>query len=900
MSNNNKSLIFLFTDIEGSARLWSEQRQAMAEALAWHDQTLRRCIESHGGEVVKRTGDGVHAAFADAKAAVAATVDIQQAMQGGAAPTEGAAAPLALSVRCGLHAGYDEAREGDYFGPEVNRAARIMSVAHGGQMLLSDALATQLQTDLPAGWTLRDLGRVRLRGFNDTDRLWQLTVPGLREDFPPLRELAEVPHNLPAPTTRFFNREQELAQLADLLLHERLVLLHGLGGMGKTRLAIEAARRARPHFADGVWLVELAQTRDPTLVPLAVAAVLGVKEEAGRTLTEAIARMLSTRHALIVLDNCEQVVDACARLVDELLPRAPQLHVLSTSREPLRLTAERVVEIGGFELPAVRRDRAASTDEWARSAALSLFVDRMQAVQPAFRLGDETTRLVGDICRRLDGIPLALELAAAATRRMPLARLTERLEDRLGTLVHGTRVASERQATLRGLIDWSHELLSPPQQQIFQRLAVFAGGWTLEAAEAVCADDTLPAESMIEWLGELVEKSLVQMDPVTGRYRMLDTVRQYAQERLAASAEVAAAAQAKHLQFHLALAESARPHLGGPEQKTWLATLDLERDNLLAAHQACRSVPAGPERGARLSWALKPYWLNRGLLGTGLRLCVDSLEWLKPDVPDATRCAALADAGQMCVFVGQYARAQNYLEACLRLARTLGDGRLEVAALQPLAMACLAHGDLDAAASHLEAACERARQAGNRSFQAYAENTLGQIHRVAGRFAEAERLSASARAAAQAQEDRDLEAITRLNDAMTALDARGAKGAAPAAALLGQVLDMCEESGSHALVQSTLEVACGLACVREAWPRALEFWSWAEAMARHSGLRRDPADEAFMARHLRSLEAAVGASVLHQTVARADLQPVDAAIVRLRDGLFELTRPAAADSTVLS
>ncbi len=898
MPTADKSLTFLFTDIEGSARLWSEYRQAMATALAWHDQGLRRCIEDEGGTVVKRTGDGVHAAFVDPVAALRASVRIQQLMQ--AEPADGG---LALQVRCGLHAGYDEAREGDYFGPEVNRAARIMSVAHGGQILVSDALAGHLGPGLADGWRLQDLGRVRLRGFDGTDRLWQVVVPGLREAFPPLRELAEVPHNLPAPATRFFGRADELRQLDALLPTERLVLLHGLGGMGKTRLAIEAARRAVPRFEDGVFLVELSQVSDPTLVPLAVASVLGVKEEAGQPLAACIARLLASRHLLLVLDNCEQVVEACARLVDGWLAQAPRLHVLATSREHLRLTAERVLELGGFDLPpepGVRR--AVPGDESPVTAAAgsapgdagdvstpggdaaALFIDRVQAVQPGFQPDPAGLQRVHEICRRLDGIPLALELAAAATRRMPLARLAERLENRFSVLVHGQRVATDRQKTLRGLIDWSHELLSPPQRRVFARLSVFAGGWTPEAAEAVCADEELPTDAVLEPVGELVEKSLVQFDLSRGRYRMLDTVRQYAQERLEADPPAREAAQGQHLAYFLDLAEQAHPHIGGPQQKVWLETLDLERDNLLSAHVACGDATQRAEAGVRLSWALKPYWLNRGLLGLGLRVASEALDRSGLQDLPAVRCGALADVGQLCFFVGQYQKARSYLSDCVALSRDLGLSQAEILALQPLGMACLHFDAVDEAQAHLMRALALAKAADHERFQAYIESALGQLMRVRHRYDEALDFTRTARSRAARQDDQDLQCITVLNEAMILLSLKGHDTRA-ARTLLSQALEVCVQGQSRALIQSAAEVASAIACDESRWADAAEFWSWAEAMARSSGLQRDPADERFLRAYVARLEGALGPQVLHRVVANVELQPDDAVVSRLQNWL---------------
>jgi tetratricopeptide (TPR) repeat protein len=378
-----------------------------------------------------------------------------------------------------------------------------------------------------------------------------------------------------------------------------------------------------------------------------------------------------------------------------------------------------------------------------------------------------------------------------------------------------------------------------------------------------------------------VEKSLVRLDLVSGRYDMLDTVRQYAREKLQAGT-TQIEAQTRHLEWYLALAETARPHLGGLDQRTWLAQLDAERDNLLAAHQACARLPQGAERGVRLSWAIKPYWLNRGLLGLGLRVATEALERLPPGAATATRAAALADVGQLCFFVGQYQHAQSYLGQCIALCRPLGNDRLEAAALQPLGMACLAFRQDDEAERHLVAARELALRLGNASFQGYIESAMGQLLRVKQRYADALSATRAARELAQSLGDQDLLAITWLNEAMIALSQSGAPAVPGAILLLQRVLAACEQGRSQQLIQSALEVATGAACELGRWSEAAEFWSWAEAMARHSGLKRDPADEAFVAGHVARMEQALGPAALRQRVRDADLQPDLAVISRLQ------------------
>ncbi len=532
---------FLFTDIEGSTRLWDREHERMRIALAHHDAIVRAAIEENRGVVVKMSGDGAHAAFDDPLDALGAALQLQQALADPAA-TQG----VVLSVRCGLHAGVTERRDDDFFGGAVNRAARIMSVAHGGQVLLSQAVATLVGERLPPGVALRDLGAVRLRGLESPERVFQLVHPRLREDFPSLRSLEATPNNLPQQLSSFVGRERELGEIRKLLGGTRLLTLIGAGGLGKTRLTLHVAAELLDEYPDGVWFVELAPLSDARLVPQAVASALGVTEEAGRPVIEALVKLAADRRMLLILDNCEHLIDACAELARQLLQAGPHLKILASSREPLRLAGETT-----FPVPALATPDASepiSVDRLSQFEAVRLFAERAAAAQPAFRVTAQNAAAVADICRRLDGIPLALELAAARARSLSIETIAARLGDRFALLVGGDRTALPRQQTLRALIDWSHELLTQDERLLFRRLAVFAGGFTLEGAEALRAagKDDLP--DVLAVLSQLVEKSLVELDTEGERHRLLETVRQYAQERLDESGE-ADRARAAHLAF---------------------------------------------------------------------------------------------------------------------------------------------------------------------------------------------------------------------------------------------------------------------------------------------------------------------------------------------------------------
>ena len=429
---------FVFTDIEGSTRLWDIAPDAMRAALARHDAIGREAVEAHGGRVVKTTGDGMHAVFDDPLGAIRATLALQQALADAAAT-----AGIALRVRCGVHLGVDERRDDDFYGPAVNRAARIMAAAHGGQILASEAVALVVRARLPAEVALRDLGEVRLRDLANPERLYQVLHPALRESFPALRSLEATPNNLPQQLTSFIGREREEKEVADLLAKHRLVMLQGAGGIGKSRLSLQVAADLMDDFPDGVWLVELAALNDARLVPQAIASVLGVKEEAGHPVVEALAKFVADRRILVVLDNCEHLVDACALVTRRLLGAGPHARILASSREPLHVAGEAIYPLQPLAVP----DPYGSFKRQALEgfAAARLFIERATAAQPAFVVSDDNAMAVAGICQRLDGIPLALELAAARVRSLSVEQISARLSDRFRLLTGGDRTALPRQ-----------------------------------------------------------------------------------------------------------------------------------------------------------------------------------------------------------------------------------------------------------------------------------------------------------------------------------------------------------------------------------------------------------------------------------------------------------------------
>jgi predicted ATPase/class 3 adenylate cyclase len=836
---------FLFTDIEGSSGLWEREPARMHEALACHDAIARAAVVRHGGRVVKTTGDGVHAVFDDPLDAVVAALEFLQALADPAA-TGG----IVLKVRCGLHAGVEESRDDDFFGRAVNRAARIMSVANGGQVLVSQTVASLVAERLPDEVSLRDLGAVRLRDLAQPERVHQVVHPKLRADFPALRTLASTPNNLPQQLSSFVGRERELAEVRRLLGGNRLLTLLGVGGIGKTRLSLQAAADAMDDFTDGVWLVELASLADPRLVPQALASALGVKEEGGRPVVEALEKFVGDRRLLVVLDNCEHLVQACAELATALLRAGAAVKILASSREPLHVTGEAIFPVPPLAVPDAE---SVSLEALGRYAATRLFAERAAAVQPGFALSEANAPAVAAICRRLDGIPLALELAAARVRALSVEQIAERLSDRFRLLTGGDRSALPRQQTLRALIDWSYDLLTDAERALFRRLAVFAGGFTLEAAEAVGAASDADRPGVLTTLSNLVEKSLVVLDAAVGRYRMLETVRQYAQERLAESGE-AAPTRTRHAVHYVEFFEAVLARLHSPEQGALLVRLDDERENALAAHAWCDWAD-DVRLGLRLAHVMRVYLLTRGAMKLALQIAREALARPGAERRDAARSRACFDAGWLYGRMGRYAEAQAVLEEGLSIAREIGDRSLEAKIYQPLGAAMLGQGDRAAARRYLEGALALAREQGDHREIAAGLNALGQFHLTEGDLGLAEPLFEQVLALVREVDDRESIGIAMLNISMVAI-ARGATG--PIRAQLLDALAIGEETGSRVVAQSVIEVSAGLAAALGDAEGCARFFGAAEAQHALNETSREPSDEAFLAPLVAKARAALG------------------------------------------
>jgi predicted ATPase/class 3 adenylate cyclase len=569
------TVTFLFTDIEGSTRLWEKYPKAMTAALGRHDELLRECIESHGGHVVKMRGDGVHAAFATADAAVVAAVALQHALA-----EQDWEVTDPLLVRVGVHTGAATLRAGDYFGSAVNRAARLMDLAHGGQIVCSQSTADLTRDGLPDGVALIDLGEHRLRDLTRAERVFQVDAATLRGDFAPLASLDAFPGNLPFQMTSFVGRQHDIDQTIGALRESRVVTLTGVGGVGKTRLALQVAAEAVPKFPDGAWLVELAEVRDAEMVPDAVVTTFGLQPRASSSPRDTVLEFLRSKEILLILDNCEHVLRPVGGLVAEIVHACRDVHVLATSREGLNVGGERILAVSSLEVP----DGTSELDTLVACDAVTLFVDRAQAVKANFALDPANAATVAQICRRLDGIPLAIELAAARIAMLTPTELSRRLDQRF-RLLAGTRHGSvERHQTLRAAIDWSYEMLTSAEQELLARLSIFAGGFALEASEVVTAGGAVEADVVFDLLASLVARSLVVADTenLETRYRLLETIRQYALERLdenGATNQMRAAHSAYYTEF----IERAVPLTWGPDGTDWEERLERESENIRAA-----------------------------------------------------------------------------------------------------------------------------------------------------------------------------------------------------------------------------------------------------------------------------------------------------------------------------
>jgi predicted ATPase/class 3 adenylate cyclase len=724
----------LFTDIEGSTRLLGKLGYAYAEALAEHRRLLRTAFRKHHGCEVDTQGDAFFYAFPRAQDAVAGAVAAQQALTAHAWPKD-----LPLRVRMGIHTGEPTATGEGFVGIDVHRAARVMSAGHGGQVLLTQSTTDLVAEELPDAVSVRDLGEHRLADLAHPQRLYQLVVLGLEADFPPLKTLEARPTNLPTQLTAFVGRAREVTETMTLVRRAdvRLVTVTGAGGTGKTRLALQVAAELLEDFGDGVFFVDLASITDTHLLLPTIAQTLSLREGPGESLSETLHDYLREKHLLLVLDNFEQLLDA-GPAVTELLAHAAKVKALVTSRASLHLSGEH--EYPALPLPVPQLDAAVSPAKLAAYEAVQLFLERAQAVKPEFELTSENAQAVAEICARLDGLPLAIELGAARVRIQSPQALLGRLSRRLALLTGGARDAPARQRTLRDTIDWSYGLLNGSEQRLFARLSVFVGGCTIEGAEAVADAAAELDVALFDGIASLVEKSLLRQGAgTTGepRVSMLETIREYALERVEQGGEGERLRQ-RHADYFTALAEEAEPEILGADQLAWLERLEAERGNFRAA-LGWLLERGHSDRALRLIGSLRRAWVARGYL-TETRTWLESAFEQHPAVPPQVEAKARYGLGRVALVQGDYDRATPALEESARLFRHAGDAEGLVFSLADLGFLATAQGRHDDAQRFAEESLAVANAAGNESTIAAALHSLACTKLDANEYAEARAL----------------------------------------------------------------------------------------------------------------------------------------------------------------
>jgi predicted ATPase/class 3 adenylate cyclase len=799
------TVTLLFTDIEGSTKLLHRAGDTYADLLTEHRDLLRSAFAVHGGFEVDMEGDSFFVVFSSASDAVTAAADAQRALAAHAWPDE-----LEVRVRMGIHTGEPRLIDRKYVGLDVHRAARVMAAGHGGQVLLSRPTLRSLE-----GVEVIALGEHRLKDLLQPEPLYQLVIQGLRSDFPALKTLGNRPNNLPVQPNALIGREREVAEVVSLLREEavRLLTLTGTGGTGKTRLALQVGAELLNDFPSGVFFVSLAPIGDPGLVIPTVAQTLAVREVAGEELSDTLTGYLGQKQMLLVLDNFEQVIEAAGE-VAELLERCRGLRTLVTSRERLRLSAERVYTVPPLDVPG---EQTASVDALVANDAAVLFVARAQAAKNDFALREADAAAIAEICRRLDGLPLALELAAARVAVLTPQALLARLGDRLKLLTGGARDTDERQRTLRATIEWSHDLLSKPEQTLFTLLSVFVDGCRIDGAESVCNPDDSLAIDLLDGLQSLIEKNLLRQrtgDDDEPRYWMLETIREYGLERLVASGEVDRLRD-RHARHYLEIAERAKPQLTGSEQVFWLRRVQGELDNLRSAFT--RFVDTSSAEGLlRLATALwRALWLGGNI--------TEAREWLQLALAsdgssgNPLRIEALRAAAFLAMWQGAHGDQSAFAGQALALARASGDKTLLAGALVTAGHAAASRSDYEAAEPLLEESLGLAREVGDTRAVCMALGSLGTLYRTTYRQDRARQVWQESLPLIRAVGDRYGTAIVLFGLAFAAIEEDHADDASP---LLVEALALSNELKYQEGIGYFFQGAAGVAAARHDATRA--------------------------------------------------------------------------------
>lgn len=723
------TVTFLFTDIESSTKLAREYPDVWESLRERHHAILQAVIESHNGYTFQIIGDAFCAAFHTAYNGLSAALDAQRKLQ------NEDWGETVIRVRMGLHTGSAELHGNEYRGYlTMAKVQRISSVAHGGQILLSNTSAELVHDELPAGITLCDLKEHWLKGLPDPERLWQMVSPDLQLDFPPLQSLKEIPNNLPVQLTSFIGREKEVEQIKKRLDKNRLVTLTGSGGVGKTRLLIQVASELLRYYSWGGWLVELAPITDPELVPKVACTALGITQRGNISPLKALTDYLHEKRILVALDNCEHLIDACAQLAEVLLHACPHLQIIVSSREPLGIDGENTYRVPSLSLA----DSNSGLQIIEHSEAVQLFIERARTILPGYALAETNASVIAQICQRLDGIPLAIELAASRVKLLNVEQIATRLDNTFQFLTGGSRTALPRHQTLRSMIDWSYNLLTSEEQAMLQCLSVFVGGWTLEAAELVSADP-----NALEILTHLVDKSLVAVDRERNqesRYYLLESIRQYAREKLVENGE-AGKVRARHLDYFVKFAREAEPRLLGSEQLECLSQLAVEYDNIKSALEySCLSE--NTTNGLQMAWSLLMFWSGSGHWKECRELVTKLLEQPQGMEKTALRVKGLIIAGLMAALLNDTLMARSWLVESIEIARELGPYSKDLYAISlGLLGYSMIGSDISSAQSYCEEALTIGRQTDDQWIIANLLDYLGNVYGAQGNYSAAQAAS---------------------------------------------------------------------------------------------------------------------------------------------------------------
>ncbi len=728
MNKPTGNVTFLFTDIEGSTRLAQEFPESLHTALEKHHAIVQNAIESNNGFAFEIVGDSFCCAFENTEDAVKAAVQIQINLSSEMCQLSGQERKnCAIRVRIGIHSGNAEWNGKTYMGYiTLARTARVMSAAYGEQILISkDAYELccpkpgSRKEETESNISFRDLGERRLKDVIEPIRLFQVVSKELREEFPPLMTLDARPNNLPVQLSGFIGRADEIKHAKELLKDNRLLTLTGTGGLGKTRFSLQVAADLIDDFANGVWFVDLAAVSDPVFLPITILNDLGLKEEQKKTPEETLGEHLKDKEILIILDNCEQIIESCAKLTENLLLTCPKLKVIATSREALNCKGEQTYRIPPLTVPDPNHNN--TPEQLTQYESVRLFIERALAVNPKFRVTNENAPALAEVCSRLDGIPLAVELAATRTKILSVEKIYERLDDRFKLLTGGKRTALPRQQTLRALIDWSYDLLSEDEKILWSRLSVFSGGWTLESAEEVCSDEKITKNDMLDLLSQLTEKSVIIYDETKDRYRILESLKQYGIEKLPDRNEIFI----QHLNYFLKLSKKAKPELIGENTKFWMNIIEADHNNFLSAIEWSVNNE-NKEKGAVISDALGSFWSRMGKYSTGIRLIEIILEssgslskLLKGDI--------LNWIGNFRISMGDNEQAKKYLEESLDLSKEIGDKRGIAESMLRLGNVTNSLGDFELAKNYYEESQDVYKEIGSKSGIAATTLSLGQI-----------------------------------------------------------------------------------------------------------------------------------------------------------------------------